>query len=133
MPTINVEAHLTPDHLLDAARQLSPNELETLVCRLLTLRKHQSVPALDEDESRLFEVINEGLPEETRERFVELKSRLKNRTMTPEEQQEFNRLTDEREKQNVRRLEALVELSKRRGVPLRELMDQLGVVPPPYE
>jgi len=36
-------------------------------------------------------------------------------------------LTDEEELKNAARMEALEELARRRGVPLKQLMDQLGI------
>jgi predicted DNA-binding transcriptional regulator YafY len=133
MPTINIAAQLTPGNLLDAVGQLNPEELETFVSEVLALRNRRLSPSLDKTESELFEIINQGMPEETQHRFAQLKARLQADAMTPEEQAEFLQITDQREKQNVRRVEALVALAQHRGVTVHQLMEQLGIKTAAYE
>src|SRR5262245_8850181 len=133
MPTITVAAQLSPSDLLQAVRQLNSDELDRFVSEVLSEQNRRHAPALDRSETELPEVINQGRPEEEQRRFNELKVRLREKTMTPEEQAEFLRITDEREKQNARRIEALAALAKHREVPILQLMEQLGINTPPYE
>lgn len=133
MPTVRVEAQLTSTDLLAAVRQLSSPELETFVAEVLSERNRRCAPLLDRTEADLFAIVNEGRPEAEQQRFAELKGRLRAKTMTPEEQAEFLQITDQRERQNVRRIEALAALAQHRGVPLRQLMDQLGIKAPADE
>lgn len=50
-------------------------------------------------------------------------------TLTPEEQQQLIALSDEIEERDGQRLVYLTELARRRSVPVRTLMQQLGLRP----
>jgi hypothetical protein len=80
-------------------------------------------------ESSLLERINEGLPDETWTRYEALKEKRDAETLTDAEHEELIRLSDEIEIWNARRLEAVAELAKLRGVPFPELVKQLGLGP----
>jgi hypothetical protein len=93
----------------------------------------QKLPShLPPEESRLLQEINRGLPTETWERYDALKKKRDAATLTPAEYQELLRLTDEVELWNSRRLELVLALAQLRQVPLRAMMDALGLIPPPY-
>ena len=77
--------------------------------------------------------INTGLPAEVRQRYQELIGKRREERLTQNEYAELLRLTDEAEKGQAERLEALVELSRLRNVPLPELMQTLGIKPPAVE
>lgn len=81
-------------------------------------------------ESELLRQISQGLPVATWQRSHELTARRRAETLTPDEQEELIALSDEIEGWNVRRLELLIELSRLRGVPVRVLMEQMGLRPP---
>lgn len=83
-------------------------------------------------ESRLLEQISAGLPPAIWQRYHELTAKRRDETLTDEEYPELLRLTDEVELWNARRLELLLELARLRGVPLRTLMEQMGLGQPPY-
>jgi hypothetical protein len=52
--------------------------------------------------------------------------------LTGEEHQELLTIVDELEQLNIERVQYLGELAVMRGVPVRELIDQLGIRPQPY-
>ena len=52
-------------------------------------------------------------------------------TLTPAEHHELMALTNEVELWNAGRIERVAELARRRNVPLRQMMDELGLAPPP--
>jgi hypothetical protein len=130
MPTIHLQAEVSRDALLEAVGQLSPPELDQFVAEVLKLRARRGPPRLGAAESELLSRINRDFPEGLRERYAELIARRRDESLTPEEHQELLRLTAEAERLEGDRLAALAELARLRGVPLRALMDDLGIQAP---
>jgi hypothetical protein len=94
------------------------------------LAQDQRLPSrLPRAEAELLQQINEGLSESTWERYEALKQKRDAETLTPPEHAELLKLVDEVEGWNVRRLEWVGELAKRRGVPFRDLVRELGLGP----
>ncbi|HEY1376531.1 MAG TPA: hypothetical protein VGF55_07040 [Gemmataceae bacterium] len=127
MPTIHVEARGSGDDLLDAARQLDPDEFGRFVARVLDLRAERQAPRLSAAEADLLLRINAGLPDELRQRWDELGQKRRAETLTPDEHADLLRLTEEVERRQADRLAALTELAQLRRVSLAAVMDQLGV------
>lgn len=127
MPTIHLEAQVSPEDLLRAADQLGPAELERFASQILTLLAHRRAPSLSPDETRLLQAINEGVPTALRDRYGALIARRREGTLTPEEYAELLRLTDEVEALDVQRVEHLDQLARLRGVSLKAVMDSLGI------
>jgi tRNA nucleotidyltransferase/poly(A) polymerase len=101
-----------------------------------TLREHlrpeaAHPAALNVAESRLFEELNRGLSEPEWTRYWDLVEQRRAEQLTPEEHRELTALSDRIEQLSVRRLELLLEVARLRGTTLPELMDQLGLQPPP--
>ncbi len=133
MPTVQIEADLSYDTLLQVAGQLSLRELEELEARLRELRARRQAPSLPSAESALLLRINEP-PDATAEaRYAELRARLIDGTLTSTEHQELVALSDAREEQWAQRLEAVAELARLRGVGLMEMMQELGLPGPKGE
>jgi hypothetical protein len=130
MPTIHLQAEVSRDALLEAVGQLSPPELDRFVAEVLQLRSRRGPARLGAAESELLSRINQGLPEGLRGRYAELIGRRRDESLTPEEHQELLRLTAEAERIEGDRLTALAELARVRGIPLRALMDDLGIPTP---
>jgi hypothetical protein len=87
---------------------------------------------LPDEETQLLQKISQGLPPETWARYEALKEKRDARTLTPDEYAELRALTDEVELWNAHRLELVLALARLRQVPLRVMMDELGLTPPPY-
>ena len=130
MPTIQPQAEMSRDALLQAVGQLSPPELDQFVTDVLALRSRRGPARLDAVESDLLARINRGLPDALRVRYDALIARRREERLTPEEHHELLRLTGEAERLEGERLAALAELARLRGVPLRALMDDLGIPAP---
>ncbi len=77
----------------------------------------------------MLEKISDGLPADLWRRYHELKEKRDDVTLTPQEYSELIRLSDAIEEWNVRRLQWVAELSRLRGVPFQELVQQLGLYP----
>jgi hypothetical protein len=130
MPTIHLQAEVSRDALLGAVEQLSGAELDQFVAQVLQIRSRRGPARLGAAESELLARINQGFPEGLRERYAELIDRRRDESLTPEEHRELLRLTAEAERIEGDRLAALAELARLRGVPLRALMDDLGIPAP---
>jgi hypothetical protein len=130
MPHLQVEA--TPDQLLQAVAQLPPDELTNFVERVLTLRAERVAPHLTRDEASLLLRINRALSLELQRRYDELVASRRAETLTPEEHAELLQLTDDIERFEADRVEALAELAGLRATTVTDLMRSLGIEPPPY-
>jgi len=129
MPTVNVQAELSTEKLLEAAEQLGPAELEHLVSSLVQLQARRRYPNLSKAETELLLKINDGLPQHTHQRYWELIRKREDESLTPAEYEELLRLSDEREVKHAERLEAVAQLAHIRGTTLRQLMDELDIKP----
>ena len=81
----------------------------------------------EEKERRLLQKINLGIPVATWKRYNYLKSLRDNEQLDPEEHVELIRISDQIEEANAERMKYLIELSKLKQVPLKELMNSLGI------
>jgi len=129
MPTIQIET----DQLLEAALQMPRDELEKFVIRLFTLKATQEAPSLSEREAEILLQINQGLPSAMQQRLNELIDMRHARTISAKELRELKKLTNRIELLDAERLKLLTELAHLRGVPLRKLINQLGLTPVPHD
>ena len=98
------------------------------------LRRHlqeQSFPRA-ESESDLLRQINVGLSGREWQRYNDLRARLADAALQPDEQEELIAFSDRIEAANVRRVAALIRLAEMRSTTVDELIDQLGIRPPVY-
>ncbi len=96
-------------------------------------RKTKLPPCLSAAETELLLKINRGFDEQTWERYDELKAKRRAESLTAQAHAELVALTNQQEALNLERVQALAELARLRKVGLREVMQQLGINPPPYE
>ncbi|MEP7341849.1 MAG: STAS/SEC14 domain-containing protein [Acidobacteriota bacterium] len=129
MPTIQVET----DQLLNAALQMSEDELKQFVANIFTIKARERVPTLSQRESELLMKINEGLPPALQKRLTELVAKRQAEAITTKELRELKKLTDQVEKLDAERLGLLTELAFLRRVPVRKLIKQLGLKPVPHD
>lgn len=130
MPTLHVEAQVSPDELLQAVEQLGTPDLEQFVARVLALRARRAAPSLPPEEAALLIQINLGLPSEMRARLGQLNEKCENEALTEAEHAELLGLVAQVEALEVERIERLSRLATLRGVSLTALMDELGIRPP---
>ncbi|HYH47567.1 MAG TPA: STAS/SEC14 domain-containing protein [Thermoanaerobaculia bacterium] len=122
-------ARLSFDDLYSAIQRLDPGELERFVARVIALHAQRSAPHLSARETELLQTINRGLPPAGHQRYEELMERRRRETLTPAEHQELLQLTEEAERLQAERVEALAELARLRGLPLASVVEQLGLAP----
>src|SRR5918912_919719 len=132
MTTIPIEAEVSTEQLLRAVTHLPPQEFAAFVSQLLALRAQRQEPHLIQAETALLLQINEGISAETQQRFDELVAKRQAETITPEELAELSQLTDQSEQRDAQRVAALEALAHLRRMTLADLMDSLGISPPPY-
>lgn len=132
MTTIPIEAEVSAEQLLRAVEQLPSQDLATFVTRLLALRAQREEPHVSQPETTLLLQVNEGIPIETRRRFDALIAKRQGEAITSEELAELIEITEEIERRDAQRLAALQELAQLRRMPLTDLLDDLGIAPPPY-
>lgn len=137
MPTIQIEAQISGDALLEAALQLAPRELDQFAARLQTLREGRSAPStpsgapvLSPEESALLLAVNKGLSSDERARFESLVEQRRGDVLSEEAGAELLELTEKSEVQNARRMKALGSLARLRGMTLDGVMKQLGIQAP---
>lgn len=129
MPTIQIEANLSFEQLLNAARQMSRQELAQFAERVLLLRAQREARVLPSAEAELLLQINHPVPAAMQDRYDELLKRRDARTLSTAEQEELLQLTDQIELLEAERVKHLIELARLRQVSLDEVMKQLGLEP----
>ncbi len=119
--------------LLAAVKQLPPAELREFQRQFAAWSGRNSRPDRDSSnepaEEALLAIIRENstLPAGDQRRFNRLRRKRQARTLSQSEEQQLQDLWRQVEQRNATRLEALSELSRRRGTDVRTLMHQLGL------
>jgi hypothetical protein len=135
MTTIKITSQIDIgwEQLFSGVSQLETIELEKLAEQVNLLLATRKVNRFPEREIELLEKINQGLPQATQNRYDELQLKLHDEAISAEEHQELLSLIDTVEQASVDRLQCLIELSQLRQVSLDDLMNQLGIKPPPVD
>jgi hypothetical protein len=132
MTIIQLNADNTVEQLLEIADELPDDKLDTLVSRLLMMNAERRQPHLNGVETRLFQIINRGLPKEVQQRYDELHEKRLNETISPSEYDVLLTLVEQIEQLQAERLSALIELAQLRGITVKALMHSLGIKSPSY-
>lgn len=89
-----------------------------------------SKPAsVSEHEATLLQQVNLDIPSEKWILYLNLKEKRQKKTLSAIEHQELLDLINDVEAANARRIAVLAELAQLRNVPIRVLMEQLGLTP----
>jgi hypothetical protein len=118
--------------LVQAVERLTASELDAFVDQVAALRARRHAPMLSDDESSLFAIINQALPEPERQRLTELADRRSDERLTPGEHSDLLELQQRLEALHAARVKALAELAQLRGVTLTTVMEQLGIQLPDH-
>ncbi|HRI61321.1 MAG TPA: hypothetical protein PK228_16390 [Saprospiraceae bacterium] len=122
-----MNAPLSTAELLDNASRLDTRDFEQFVHNVLALRARRKGLGLDSKEAELLKKINrKSLSAAQQKRFDYL---TQSETRTDAEQQELLTLVEIVEQFDAERVEYLAELARLRNVPVRTLMQQLGILP----
>jgi hypothetical protein len=124
MPTVQVPAQLTVEHLMTAVKQLSPAELREFMRQFAEWQEQNGKQA--DEEAALIQATKARLPAADERRLKRLIAKSERGTLTPKELEEYRSLAQQAERLNVKRVEALAELVRRRGKPARAVMREIG-------
>jgi hypothetical protein len=108
------------DSLLDAVGRLPPDELNDFAVRFADWRQEAT------DEQTLVRAIRRRLNSGDEARLRDLVRKSEQGQLTRQEQAEYRELARQAERVNVHRVQALAELVRRRGKPVREIMQEVG-------
>ena len=89
----------------------------------------RSLPAIPEKEAVLLLQIQEIMPIQLLEKAALLHEKRRDGLLTEVEKDELLKTTQTIEDLHIKRLELLSELSQTKAIPLKRLMEQLGIVP----
>lgn len=116
--------------ILEAARSFPTSDLESLEHSLRLERLKRQGYALGATETALFESINQPMPDE--QRYHELTPAWEAGTLSQVERAELLEIVEAREAANARRVAAVMELARLRGVEFAALWRQImGAAPEP--
>lgn len=96
-----------------------------------TEERRDDVSSLSPKESELLIKINEGLPEEIQKKYYELFKKSVEENLSEKEREVFLELIPLVEAKHAERLKYIVELAELWGVSVDEVMNRLGIHPPP--
>jgi hypothetical protein len=130
--TVDIGADLELRLLHEAAKQ-GMDPIQFIVDTVRARLEHQDAiaPHLDAEQSRLLEEINTGLSQSEWSRYYALVSKRQTEALADSEYAELTSLSNRIEELNARRIERLAALARLRGTTLADLLDQLGIAPPP--
>lgn len=132
MSVVEVRAQLPTEQLLEAVDQLDQTDLKAFVNQVLALWAKRQAPSLPQAESALLECINRGLPSDLQTQYDNLTEKRRAESLTSNEYEDLQRLTDRVETLEAERVAALAELARLRQVTIDQLLAQLGIQAPPY-
>ena len=108
------------DTLLDAVGRLPPDELDDFAVRFADWRQEAT------DEQTLVRAVRRRLNAEDEARLRDLVRKSEQGQLTRQEQTVYRELARQAERVNVQRVQALAELVRRRGKPMRVIMEEIG-------
>ena len=123
MTVLRIPAQVTVDALVEVVAQLPSNDLDDFLAQVNLIRQRQAT------EAALLDTIRRRLPAKQRRRLDELRGKLEAETSTDAERTELLELVERVEAADVERAEALLALAQKRGVSVRQLMDDLDLEP----
>jgi hypothetical protein len=135
MASTRAPTNWTVEQLLENVRQLPLEDLLEFEKRFAAWRAQDGKADArflgSADEETLLARIedNSNLPPSEQRRFNRLRHKRRTGVLTETEEKELQAQWRRVEQMNVRRLEALIELARRRGLSVRTLMRRLGLAP----
>jgi hypothetical protein len=131
MPTVSVSSQATVERLITAVKQLSPAELREFMRQFAEWREQNGKQT--SEETTLLRRIqeNSSLPAAEQRRFNRLRRKRQAETLSKTEEEELQALWRRVEQMNVARLEAVIQLARRRGGEVKTLMRELGLAERP--
>lgn len=127
MANVLIQTQLTTEQIIDVIGQLDASDLESVLRKAMQFQAKQKGQSQFQRESELLNRIFQKKSATFRRRFDRLKTKCKAFKLTTQEHEEFLRLLEEVQKEDVEYVEALTELAQLHNVTLPVLMEQLGI------
>ncbi|MBI1928562.1 hypothetical protein HYR99_30510 [Candidatus Poribacteria bacterium] len=124
MSTMQGSAQSTVEHLLQMVKQLPPAELGEFTQRFVEWQDQNGMQM--KEEAALIQATQVRLPAADERRLKRLIAKSERGTLTPKELEGYRALAQQAEQLNVTRVEALAELVRRWGKPVRVIMQEIG-------
>jgi len=124
MATMHVAAEGTAEGLLAAVKRLPPDQVRKLAQQFVEWHERNGKP--DQEEAALIEATRARLPAADDRRLRRLGRKTERETLTPKELADYQALAQRAEEIDVVRAQALAELVRRRGKPVRVVMEEIG-------
>lgn len=124
---LNSKIQLDLQSIIDGISNLETRDLESFAKAVNQILAHRKAPALSERETKLLLNINQGLPSDLQEKYLELIEKSEKETLSEQEILKYQELASKAETIDVLRLQSLVELAQLRNISLEELLDQLNI------
>ncbi|SEA76986.1 hypothetical protein SAMN05660964_02387 [Thiothrix caldifontis] len=128
MSTIQVTSQVSTEDLLHGVESLPTEELEQFVARVLVLCARRKANSLNEQESRLLQLINRPVPTTVQSRYDLLTHKQRANTLSANEYAELLQVIEQIEQFDTERVQHLVTLAQLRQVSLDKLMHDLGII-----
>lgn len=132
MSTIQITSQVSTEDLLHGVESLPTEELEQFVARVLALCARRKANSLNEQESRLLQLINRPVPATVQSRYDLLTQKQRANTLSADEYAELLQVIEQIEQFDAERVQHLVTLAQLRQVSLDKLMQDLGIRQPDY-
>ncbi len=123
---------VSPQELLQAAKALSPDDLNLFIDEVLSLRASMHTVSVSHAETQLLQQINASLPATMWQRYRQLIQLRQQERLSEAEYSELLQLSDTIETYHVQRMAWLAELATLRGQSLDQVMDHLNIKPMSY-
>lgn len=132
MSTIQITSQVSTEDLLHGVESLPTEELEQFVARVLALCARRKANSLNEQESKLLQLINRPVPATLQSHYDLLAQKQRANTLSADEYAELLQVVEKIENFDVERVQHLVTLAQLRQVSLDKLMQDLGIRQPDY-
>jgi len=127
MTTIQIQpdTKVPVEDVLSGIASLNTPELEDFFQKVSQVLAERKAPHLSSSEAELLKKINTGYPVEMAGRYEYLSTQKDKRALSPVEQQELVKITDNFEILDTERLESLLKLAHFRDISLEDLLKKL--------
>lgn len=129
MASIQIKSKISINDLLTSVEQLSGQELDKVIKKLLTLRVKQQITQSPKLETQLIKKINKKLSKTKQLKYEQLTKKRLAETLTEKEHVELSVLIDSIEKIEVEKLQAIFTLSQIKGISPTKLVASLKTPP----
>ena len=127
MSNISVKTELSLNEFFKGIEQLSVNELDNIISKLVSLKTRKLGPQLQKAEADLIKTIFAKLKVSEQKKYDHLSQKLLDKTLSKKEHEELTKLIEKVEEIELRKAQAMLTLTQIRGISIEELMSELDM------